>query len=406
MYDAIIVGARCAGSTLAMLLARKNYRVLLVDRATFPSDTLSGHYIHVAGMAILKRWGLFDKVTATNAPLVYENKFDVGPFALEGTPPAIDGVAAGYCPRRIILDKILVDAAVEAGAELREAFTVQELLWEEGSVVGLRGRTTGGRVVEERTSVVVGADGMNSFVARSVKAATYREVPALTCAYYTYWENLSVSAAELYPRENNFVVVLPTNDDLTLIAAIKPHTEFARFRSNIVGNYLQTLDECAPQIAARVRDARRAERFAGTQGTHNFFRKPYGAGWALVGDAGYHKDPITGQGMTDAFRDAELLADALDDNFTGLRAFDEALSDYELKRNQAAMPMYEMTCQLAALQSPPPETQALFAALRGNQQQTDRFFGVMAGSIPIAEFYSPENVELIMSQSMIETKAA
>jgi 2-polyprenyl-6-methoxyphenol hydroxylase-like FAD-dependent oxidoreductase len=387
MYDAIIVGARCAGSTLAMLLARRNYRVLLVDRATFPSDTLSGHYIQPAGMATLKRWGLFDRVTATNAPLVYKNKFDLGAFALTGTPPAIDGVSAGYCPRRIVLDKILVDAAVEAGAELLESFSVQELLWERNRVVGLRGRTRNGSIVAERARIVVGADGMNSFIARAVKAETYREIPALTFGYYTYWCEVQAHGVEIYPRDGRFIIALPTNDDLTEIAVVGRSDEFQQFRSDIEGNYLRALDGFTPELAARVRAGRRAERFMGTAAMENFFRKPHGAGWALVGDAGYHKDPITAQGMTDAFRDAEFLADALDDGFTGIRALDEALSEYERKRNEAVMPMYEMTCGLAALQAPSPEMQMLFRALRDNQHQTNRFFGMMAGSVPIPEFY-------------------
>jgi 2-polyprenyl-6-methoxyphenol hydroxylase-like FAD-dependent oxidoreductase len=399
MYDAIIVGARCAGSTLAMLLARRNYRVLLVDRATFPSDTLSGHYIQPAGMAILKRWGLYDRVTKTNAPLVYNNKFDLGAFALTGTPPAIDGISAGYCPRRTIFDKILVEAAVEAGAELREGFGVLELLWEDNRVVGLRGRTKGGAIVEERASIVVGADGTNSFVARAVKAETYCDIPALTSAYYTYWSDLPVSGVELYPRANRFVVALPTNDGLTEVAVIWRRDEFERFRSDIEGNYLRSLEEFTPELAARVRAAHRAERFAGTAAMENFFRKSHGAGWALVGDAGYHKDPITAQGMTDAFRDAEFLADALDDGFTGICPLDEALSDYERKRDEVVMPMYEMTCNLAALHTPP-EMQALFGALRENQYQTNRFFGTMAGSVSIPDFFSPENIEAIMNESV------
>src|SRR5262245_32118325 len=127
-YDAIIVGARCAGSPTAMLLARKGYKVLMVDKAGFPSDTMSGHYIHQRGVACLERWGLREAVAATNCPPITSVRFDVGPFALEGTPPAVDGVAEGYCCRRYKLDQVLVEAAIAAGAELREHVTVHDLV--------------------------------------------------------------------------------------------------------------------------------------------------------------------------------------------------------------------------------------------------------------------------------------
>ena len=127
MYDAIVVGARCAGSPVAMLLARKGYKVLVVDKGSFPSDIMSTHYIHQIGAAKLDRWGLLDQVTASNCPPMTEMRFDVGPFALTGTPPPADGVAIALCPRRTVIDTILVKAAVGAGAELRENFTVDEL---------------------------------------------------------------------------------------------------------------------------------------------------------------------------------------------------------------------------------------------------------------------------------------
>src|SRR5947207_8764370 len=142
-YDVIVVGARCAGSPTAMLLARKGYRVLVVDRASFPSDTLSTHMIHAPGVAALKRWGVLDTVKATGCPPVETYSFDFGPFTIAGTPRPSDGISAGYAPRRTVLDKILVDAAAHAGAEVREQFTLDEIIIADGAVVRLRGR--GGR---------------------------------------------------------------------------------------------------------------------------------------------------------------------------------------------------------------------------------------------------------------------
>lgn len=172
MYDAIIVGARVAGSPLAMLLARKGYRVLLLDKARFPSDTISTHHIHQPGVARLKRWGLLGRIQASNVPPTTEIRFDVGPFALKGTPPPADGVAEAYAPRRKVLDKILADAAAEAGAELREGFSVEEVTTEGGVVTGVRGRDAKGSRVTERARVVVGADGARSSRAWSRRPST------------------------------------------------------------------------------------------------------------------------------------------------------------------------------------------------------------------------------------------
>src|SRR5687767_1807370 len=165
-YDAIIVGSRCAGSPTAMLLARKGHRVLLLDKATFPSDTMSTHLVHPPGVASLERWGLLERLEATGCPPVETYSFDLGPLTISGSPLPIDGIARGYCPRRTVLDQLLVDAAVEAGVELREGFTVDELLASDGVVTGIRGHARGGAAVTERARVVIGADGMRSLVAK------------------------------------------------------------------------------------------------------------------------------------------------------------------------------------------------------------------------------------------------
>src|SRR5262245_18029762 len=167
-YDAIVVGARCAGSPTAMLLARMGYKVLLVDKATFPSDTISTHLIHPPGIAALKRWGLADRVIATGCPPVHTYTFDFGPYTIKGSPGTSDSPVS-YCPRRTVLDKILVDAAAEAGAEVREEFTVEDVVFEDGRVVGIKVRGKGIQSGMERARVVVGADGRHSAVVKVVK---------------------------------------------------------------------------------------------------------------------------------------------------------------------------------------------------------------------------------------------
>ena len=390
MYDAIVVGARAAGSPTAMLLARKGYRVLLVDRATFPSDTLSTHYIHQPGVARLHHWGLLDRLVGTGCPPIGKMTFDVGPFALTAAPPASDGVAQGYCPRRTVLDSLLLDAAAEAGVERRTGFSVDELSFEDGAVVGIR---SGG--VEERARIVIGADGRNSLVARAVQAPEYDARPGRTCAYYSYWSGTQSEGAELYPRDGRMIISGPTNDGLQIVVAFWPREEFKAVRTDVERSFLDAV-ALAPSLAERLAAGERADRFYGIGELPFWYRKPFGPGWALVGDAGYHKDPITAQGISDAFRDAELLSEALDAALGGTRPPDEVLGEYERVRNEETRGLYELTCDLASLAPAPPEQQALFGALRENEHEAGRFFGVIAGTVRPDEFFAPENLARIV----------
>jgi flavin-dependent dehydrogenase len=394
-YDAIVVGARCAGSPTAMLLARKGYKVLVVDRATFPSDTLSTHILHPPGVASLRRWGLLDLVTATGCPPIHTYTFDFGPFTISGAPGTAETPVA-YAPRRTVLDKLLVDAAAEAGAEVREGFTVQDLVLDDRGVAGVRGHGGAGGTVTEHARVVVGADGRHSLVARAVRPEQYHEQPQLLAGYYTYWSGLPMDGRfETYIRPDRGFAAWPTNDDLTVVIGGWPYAEFDANRHDVEGNYRKML-ELAPEFADRVRAARREARYVGTA-VPNFFRRPYGPGWALVGDAGYNKDFITGHGMHDAFRDAELCATALDEAFSGTRSFETAMGRYQATRDTQVVPMYELTTQLATLQPPPPELQQLLGAVHGNQEAMDGFARTMAGVTSPAEFFSEENVGQILA---------
>lgn len=391
-FDAIVVGARCAGSPTAMLLARKGYKVLLVDRATFPSDTVSTHLVHPLGAAALSRWGLLDRMTATGCPPIHTYCFDFGPFTISGSPGTDDSPVA-YGPRRTVLDKLLVDAATEAGAEVREGFIVEEVLIEDDRAAGIKGSSSRGSAIE-RAHVVVGADGFRSFVAEAVRPDHYDEKPPLCVGYYAYWSGLPVDGrAEVYIRDGRAFAVWPTHDDLTLIIAGWPYAEFEENKKDIEGNFLKTI-ELAPAFANRLRSARREARFVG-MAVPNYFRKPYGPGWALVGDAGYNKDFITSQGIMDAFHDAELCVDALDRSFSGAHPFEDAMAEYQRRRDARVKPMYDFTCELAMLQPPPQEMQQLLATVHGNQNAMDDFARMNAGTISPAEFFAPENVKAI-----------
>ncbi|HWC12368.1 MAG TPA: NAD(P)/FAD-dependent oxidoreductase [Acidimicrobiales bacterium] len=393
-HDAIVVGARCAGAPTAMLLARRGMRVLLVDRSTFPSDTVSTLVIHPTGLAALRRWGLFDELVATGCRPMGTYSFDFGPVVIAGRPRSVDGIAAALAPRRTVLDKLLVDAAAASGVEVREGFTVEDILVEDGAVVGIRGHADGGSTVQERARVVIGADGHNSRVARAVGAEQYNELPVLENAFYTFWRDLPVDAFTTMLRGDRGVVAVPTNDELTLVLVGCPAAQAPDFKHDVVGSYFEAVDR-VPAFAERLRAAERVDRFR-VGGVPNFFRKPYGPGWALVGDAGYTKDPVTAQGISDAFRGAEQCTAAIARAFDGDATWDTAMGDYQQARDEQAMPIYRFTTELARLEPPPPDVQQLLGAVATDQHAMDDFVSVTAGSLSPAAFFDPDNVGRIM----------
>ena len=394
MYDVLIVGARCAGSPLGMLLARKGRRVLIVDKSRFPSDTVSTHVIWHAGLARAKKWGLLDRIVALGAPPIRTVRLDVGPFEIAGNPPPLDGIDFAMAPRRTVLDQVLVDAAREAGAEIREEFYVSEVVVENGRVTGVRGRAAGGAETFERARLVVGADGTRSLVAQAVKAPKYHEVASTGGAYYTYWRGgPEVRAFETCVQPSMGGALLPTNDGLACLvvgwrdgvlpAGTKPEEGYREVMSRI------------RRFAEFLKQGEIVEPLNGRREFPGFFRQSWGEGWALAGDAGYHKHPLSAQGISDAFRDADWLAEAIEEGLSEARPMNECLADFQKRRDEAVLPMYQSTCERASFEPPPPPVQALFGALRHNQAEADRFFGTEAGTVPMTEFFAPENLQRI-----------
>jgi flavin-dependent dehydrogenase len=287
MYDVIVVGARVAGASTALLLAWRGLNVLAVDRAAFPSDTLSTHQVQVPGVARLRRWGILEGVVEAGTPAVASVRFDPGPVVLRGRFPGFQGASAVYSPRRTLLDKLLVDAARAAGAEVRERFAFDSLVFDGDRVTGIRGRSANAGAVSETARLVVGADGRHSAVAKAVSAPAYHVNPALSTAYYTYWSGVEPSGGEIYGRAciNRLVGAWPTNDGLVMTYVAAPVSEFHAFRADPEGSILAALDRCG-DLGERVRAGERAERVFGTADTQNRFHRPFGPGWALVGDAG------------------------------------------------------------------------------------------------------------------------
>jgi flavin-dependent dehydrogenase len=356
MYDAIVVGARCAGSPTAMLLARKGHKVLVVDRARFPSDTLSTHFITPDGVERLAAWGVLDEILATGCPQLHGQLRSMQGMVM----PPNESEPLTICPRRTVLDKILVDAAAAAGAEIREGVVVESLIVENGAVVGIRGRR-GEETVEERARIVIGADGRESFVARQVNAPTYNEVEGTTGGYYAYFKDFDGPVTELYMGGGRAMFVFPTNDGETCLGVEFVAERFKDFKSDIEGNIKAALDS-VPSLGERYARATRTSKIMGLTPHKSFYRKPYGPGWALVGDAGYYRDPLLGQGINDAVRDADALAAALDDVFSGRVERESALSAYEQQRNAATAGVYNITALLCRDLDPSPEVMQMLAA--------------------------------------------
>lgn len=386
MYDVIVVGARCAGAPTAMLFARAGYRVLMVDRARFPRDTMSTLYIHQPGVAILQRWGLLGAVAGTGCPPMDRASYQVADVRLEGCSWPVDGISAAYAPRRYLLDRILADAAVAAGAEFREQCTVDDLLFEGDRVVGVTVRTAAGRS-EERARLVVGADGMRSKVAALAGIPVVSEDPLLTCAYYTFWSGLP-TGFEVYQSTGRWVGFVPTNDGLTLVGTYFPQSEFDTIRADVQRSYLGNVSAVAPGLEERLAAATQEDRIYGTGEQRNFFRQASGPGWALVGDAGHHKDSITGKGITDAFRQATALTQCVADGLQDRPRLDAALGRFARERDALLMDGYQDTLATAELQ--PRRRLGLLRSIADDPVMIERFFSTVSGACPSSELITPE----------------
>ncbi len=362
MYDAIIIGARVAGSPLGMLLARQGHNVLVVDRDTFPSDTLSTTFLQDEASQYLDDWGLLERVYATGVPQcdVVAN-FGDGMFVAPPPPKKYSTIA----PRRTYLDALLVDAAREAGAEVREGFSVQEIVKDAaGRVTGIRGRGADGTTVSEEARIVVGADGRNSFLARHVEAEEYEVVEPTTCGFYSFFSGATGGTTELHYNGNHAFFAFPTNDGLTCFAAEAPLAAWEEFRADPDTYLFGKMKQFATQLHPRAKGVKREESWYGMQGRKAFLRKPYGPGWALAGDAGCLKDPVTGTGCNDAFRDAALLSEEIHRWLAGELAEEAAMAHYHEARDAVLLPSFQQTAFMAQLHTVTPE----FLAILGGQQ--------------------------------------
>jgi flavin-dependent dehydrogenase len=350
-HDVVVVGARVAGSATAMLLARLGHDVAVVDQASFPSDTVSTHSIARSGVVQLRRWGLLDEVLASGTPAIRQVSFNASGESVTRTIKAKAGVDFLVAPRRYVLDTILASAAEHVGAELRTGVTVTGVQQDgRGRVTGVHGHDRAGARVELDARWVIGADGLRSRVAELVGAAITQARQADGAGQYAYYEGIPWSGFEFFVAPRSFAGVFPTHGGQACIWVCSPAAD-ARAARRQTGSraaaFGALLERSAPQLAERLRHARRTSPVEGMLRQPNQLRQAFGPGWALVGDAGYYRDAVTASGISDAFYHAELLATALDQALDADGEEAAALAGYQRQRDQALREIFELTCALA-----------------------------------------------------------
>jgi flavin-dependent dehydrogenase len=342
-FDVVVVGARCAGSPLATLLAREGLRVAVLERATFPRDTLSTHMFQAQALAFLSRLGVIEKVQATNAPFVGRVNLRLEDFEFTAPLPQRLGDVGGITSvRRSLLDPLLAEAAAEAGAELRMGAKVTGLVKDGARVTGVRVMQGGSESTLE-ARLVVGADGRSSTVASSVGARKYNLTPNERFAYWSFFEEAdpgSDPAFVLHRWDDRFVIGVPSDSGLYQVVVMPELSELPRYRDDLEGNFMEHANACRP-VAEALSGARRVGKFFGMLRWHGYFRESSGAGWVLVGDAGQFKDPAAGQGIGDAFRQGEALAPAIIRGLGGSNeVLDRALKEWWRWRDWDAIGHY------------------------------------------------------------------
>ncbi len=356
-HDVVIVGGRVAGSATAMLLARLGHDVVVVDQASFPSDTPSTHSIARSGVVQLRRWGLLDEVLDSGAPAIRQVTFHALGESVTRPIKHKAGVDLVVAPRRYVLDTIVATAAERAGADVRLGVTVTGVRRDEqGRVVGVDGHDRAGVPIGIGARYVIGADGLQSRIARSVGAAIKEARMADGAAQYAYYAGSPWTGIEFFVAAGSLAGVFPTHDGQACIWITNPSADAKAVRRR-TGSRVEAFDELlersAPQLAERLRHARRTSPVRGMLRMPNQVRQAFGPGWALVGDAGYHRDAVTGYGISDAFRDAELLAVALDQALGASAEETTALAAYQQQRDRAIREIFELTCRLAAYPTAP-----------------------------------------------------
>ena len=392
-YDAIIVGARIAGAATALGLARRGARVLLLDADTFPSDTLSTHLLWSDALQCLDRLGVLSELRATGAPPIAQFQISYGPYSNTATIPTRRNYPPLLSVRRLVLDDILLARArATPQITIREGVNVASLLREDDAVVGVRGTAhENGAELIAHGRIIIGADGRHSTVARAVAATEYDVVEPLLATYYRYYRGVQPLAAPTLEAfrdaSGGFCYLFPCDDHLWTLAVSFPQAQFDRVRRNHEAALAaQVADK--EGLIDRLAGAEAVAPWRGAGDLQNFFRVPYGPGWALVGDAGYHRDPITGRGIADALRSAELLSAALTGVWRGRTTYDAALAAYQQARDALVRPLYDFTVERPPANVTMVDWSGALARTISDPDYLSTYIGFMANVTPPEAFYS------------------
>lgn len=350
-YDVIIVGGRVAGSVLAALLGQQGYRVLLLEKAHFPSDTLSTHFFRAPALRVFERLDVLDQVKSAAPPLTTVWNYIDGHVISEPVNTPEDHLRFFLCERRLTLDWILFQrVGQETTVEVRLGARAKELIWRAARVTGIRWQEADGEH-EASARVVVGADGFYSTLAQSLQPAYETQFPVRRCMYYTYFHGIESLEEESF-AEHHFVgdtlaYVFPTDADLTLVAVSTSISAFPSFKKE-PWKQLRTHLESLPLLAPRLEHAEIAAEVKGAGNIPCYQRVPYGPGWALVGDAQQVLDPWSGMGIDHATTHASMLADALHRFFCEEAAWEPSMSDYHTQARKWSEKTYRRTSTFAA----------------------------------------------------------
>ena len=344
--DVIVVGARAAGAATAMLLARAGLSVVLIDRDRPGADTLSTHALMRGAVVQLSRWGLLPAVVAAGTPAIRETTFHYASSDVTVPIKPGLGVDALYAPRRTVLDPILVDAARAAGAQVHHRRAVVGLVRSGSRVVGAQVASPGCPPRPLTARLVIGADGRHSTVARLVDAPVTHRAEHTSANIYAYYRGLPAQGYEWAYRPDGMAGLNPTNDDLTCVFAAHLPARIGRGGEGVLR---EVVAAASPEIAERMARAALVSPVRTFTGQPGHLRRPWGPGWALVGDAGAWKDPISAHGLTDALRDAELLTVAVLRSLRGERDGRAAMLQYELERDRLTLPILRASDEIAAM---------------------------------------------------------
>jgi len=417
MYDAIVIGARCAGASAAIHLSKLGHKVLMLDKATFPKDTLSTHFVWARGSSYLNRLGVLNKIlektpSGREINMIIEGVSLTGEVPLKLLEDRFQALHADdsnltqtyFSARRYFLDKLLIDEAVKVGVEFREGFSVEGLLFNNNHVIGIKGRTKDGRKITEQAKVVLGADGKRSILAKFVKAQREEVRSACTFAAYSYFSGFNLGKATIQQKGRIAFGIVPTNNNANMTLVFGPKEFYDSFRQNREENFFKALRYVNPEIAEIVSSGKQEESFYMTDDQAAFIRNAAGPGYALLGDAASFKDQCTASGMTHAFRDADLAATEIHKGLTGKTTIDEALKEYARKRHNDSFRYYDFVSTQAEMNPTRADELQVFEALQGDQEQTNRFIAMYGDTLPVNKFFSNTNITKILNNKISEER--